>query len=89
MKYYNSYYDDKTTERVLKHAHYLIDHMCTIREVAKWSGSGKSTVHRDLSIRLYRINRFLYEEVQIMFDLNIEERARRGGLATQRKKKAR
>lgn len=27
MKYYNPYYDDETVERVLDHAHYLVNEM--------------------------------------------------------------
>ena len=47
---YNPFYcyADDIVERVLMHAHYFVDEMCTIRQVAEWSGWSKSVVHDDL-----------------------------------------
>ncbi len=85
MRYHNPYYDDETVERVLMHTHRFIDEMCTIREVAKWSGFSKTTVHSDLTQKLPRIDSELYEEVQILLELNTEERSYRGGVGLRNK----
>lgn len=85
MKYYNPYFDDETVERVLEYAHYLVNEMCTVREVAKHYKAAKTSVHKDLSNKLDKIDKDLYEEVQLVFELNNEERARRGGIGTQKK----
>lgn len=84
MKYYNSYFDDETVERVLKYAHYLIDEMCTVRDVSKHFNAAKTSVHDDLSKKLDKIDKDLYEEVQIVLELNLEERSRRGGAGTRK-----
>lgn len=84
MKYYNLHFDDETVERVLKYAHYLIDEMCTVRDVAKHFSAPKTSVHDDLSKKLDKIDKDLYEEVQLVFELNNEERARRGGEGTRK-----
>ena len=81
MEQSNAYYSNDIVERVLMHAHRLVDQMCTIRDVAEWSGYSKSTVHLDLSERLLKIDGDLYEEVQIVINLNLEERDYRGGKA--------
>ena len=81
MKYNNPYYDDNTVERVLMHAHRLVDEMCTIRDVAEWSDFSKTTVHRDVSKKLQWIDYELYEEAKIMLELNTEEGRRKGGIA--------
>lgn len=87
MKYYNSYFDDETVERVLKYGHYLVDEMCTVRDVAKHFGAPKTSVHDDLLKKLDKIDKDLYEEVKIVLELNLEERAYRGGTAAQKLKK--
>ena len=87
MRYNNPYYDDDTVERVLMHGHRLVDEMCTVRDVAKWSGFGKSTVHKDVVERLPYVNGDLAEEAQIVIELNTKERAQRGAWATNRYKK--
>lgn len=87
MKDYNSYYSDDIVERVLKNTHYFLNEMCTVREVAEWSGCSKSTVHDDLAKKLQHINHELYTEVQILLELNKEERNYRGGKAVQKTKK--
>ena len=46
-----------------------------------------TTVHKDLTERLPRINPGLYRQVRTLLDLNKAERHIRGGLATRRKYK--
>ena len=48
-------------------------------------GISKSTVHKDLTERLPRVNPALYGQVRQLLDINKAERHIRGGLATRRK----
>ncbi len=72
-------------ERAISLAHYIIDSKDTVRGAAKKFGVSKSTVHKDISQRLERINYGLYIEVRKVLDENKAERHIRGGLATKRK----
>ena len=85
MRYNNPYFSDDIVERVLMHGHRLVDEMCTIRDVAEWSGFGKSTVHVDVVERLPYIDGNLAEEAQLVIELNTEERNYRGGKAVHKK----
>ncbi|TCU72893.1 putative DeoR family transcriptional regulator (stage III sporulation protein D) [Tissierella praeacuta] len=73
---------DYIEQRAIESANYLIKNNSTIRETAKYMGVSKSTVHKDLIIRLKDINHSLYEKVREVLDANWEERYIRGGLAT-------
>ncbi len=59
----------------------------TIREVAKEEGISKSTVHKDLRIRLPRIDAALYTSVADIFQEHIATRHLHGGESTRRKYK--
>ena len=72
-------------ERAVSLARYIIDSKDTVRGTAKKFGISKSTVHKDLSQRLERINRALYVDVRKVLDENKAERHIRGGLATKKK----
>ena len=72
-------------ERVVALARYIIDSKDTVRGTAKKYGVSKSTVHKDLSQRLEKINHPLYIEVRKVLDENKAERHIRGGLATKAK----
>jgi len=72
-------------ERAIDIAHYIIDSKDTVRGAAKKFGISKSTVHKDVSERLIRINPALAKEVRIILDENKAERHIRGGLATKLK----
>ena len=74
-------------ERVADLAAYIVDNQTTVRAAAKQFGISKSTVHKDLTDRLPRINPGLYRQVRTLLDLNKAERHIRGGLATRRKYK--
>lgn len=76
---------DYIEQRAIESANYLIKNDSTIRETAKHMGVSKSTVHKDLIIRLKDINHSLYEKVREVLDANWEERYIRGGLATKEK----
>ena len=64
-------------ERAITLAHYIIDSKDTVRGAAKKYGISKSTVHKDVSERLLKINPAL--------DENKAERHIRGGQATKLK----
>ena len=64
---------------------YLIERRTTIRDAAKHFSVSKSTVHKDLSERLVRIDRTLYAQVKEILEQNKAERHIRGGDATRRK----
>ena len=72
-------------ERACDLAVYIIENRATVRAAAKKFGVSKSTVHKDLTERLPRVNPGLFAQVRALLDLNKAERHIRGGLATRRK----
>ena len=72
-------------ERAIELAHYIIDSKDTVRGAAKKFGISKSSVHKDVSDRLKKINPILAREVRIILDENKAERHIRGGMATKLK----
>lgn len=72
-------------ERAVALAHYIIDSKDTVRGTARKFGISKSTVHKDLSQRLEKINPSLFLEVREVLDENKAERHIRGGMATKMK----
>lgn len=72
-------------QRACKLAHYIVDSKDTVRGTAKKFGVSKSTVHKDVSERLLKINPGLAGEVREILDENKAERHIRGGMATKKK----
>ncbi len=72
-------------ERAISLAHYIIDSKDTVRGAARKFGISKSTVHKDVSERLKKINPELAKEVRVVLDENKAERHMRGGMATKLK----
>ena len=72
-------------ERAVSLAQYIIDSKDTVRGTAKKFGISKSTVHKDVSERLLKINPALAREVRCILDENKAERHIRGGMATKLK----
>lgn len=68
-------------------AEYLLANNTTVRAAANQFGVSKSTVHKDLTERLEKINPALYQQVRQLLDRNKAERHIRGGMATRRKYK--
>jgi putative DeoR family transcriptional regulator (stage III sporulation protein D) len=79
---------DYIEERVLEVANYIISSKATIRKTAKVFGVSKSTIHKDMTERLPKINPQIAEEAKIILDYNKAERHIRGGKATKMKYKA-
>ena len=76
---------DYIDERALEIAKYIISSKCTVRDAAKIFGVCKSTVHRDMTVRLPRINPAVALQVRDVLNRNIEVRHIRGGMATKMK----
>ena len=76
---------DTIDERACDLAVYIIETGATIRSAAERFGISKSTVHKDLSIRLPHCNRQLYRQVRVVLENNKSQRHIRGGMATKRK----
>lgn len=76
---------DTIEQRVCELAVYIIEKRATIRSTAKHFGISKSTVHKDLQVRLPKYNHSLYIQVRQVLDLNMQERHIRGGIATKNK----
>lgn len=75
-------------ERTIRLAQYMIQEGATVRQTAAQFGVSKSTVHKDITTRLKKLNAVLYEQVQAVLQTNKEERHIRGGMATREKYRA-
>lgn len=74
-------------ERACDLAVYIIENRATVRSAATQFGISKSTVHKDLTERLPRLDPALYKQVRQLLDINKAERHIRGGMATREKYK--
>ena len=72
-------------ERCIILANYLVENRTTVRKVAQHFGISKSTVHKDITTNLKRINTELYYKAKEILDINRNERHIRGGEATRQK----
>ncbi len=75
-------------ERCVMLGTYLVENHATVRATARQFKISKSTVHKDITQILQRINPTLYEMVQQVLEQNKDERHLRGGEATRRKYRA-
>lgn len=78
-------YISSEKERCVLLANYLIENHATVRAAAARFGISKSTVHKDVTQVLPRVNRGLYIHVKEVLDKNKQERHLRGGMATRQK----
>lgn len=78
-------YISSEKERCVLLANYLIENQATVRAAAVRFGISKSTVHKDVTQVLPRVNRSLYLHVKQVLEKNKQERHLRGGLATRQK----
>ncbi|MBR6336668.1 MAG: sporulation transcriptional regulator SpoIIID [Ruminococcus sp.] len=76
--------DDK---RPVMLGEYLAANDATVRQTAAHFRISKSTVHKDITQRLCRLDSELYERVRAVLDRNKALRHIRGGQATRRKYK--
>lgn len=71
--------------RVLQAAEYMLETGATVRACAARMGVSKTTIHKDVRIRLPKINPELDRDVDAVLRKNLSERHLRGGEATRRK----
>ena len=72
-------------ERAIMLGQHIIETKNTVRKTASLFGVSKSTVHKDVTERLKKINPPLYREVSLVLEQNKQERHLRGGEATKQK----
>ena len=77
--------DEDIIKRAISEGEYIAQTSATVRATAKVFSCGKSTVHKDVTERLYGIDRELYKKVKKVLNVNLAERHIRGGEATKRK----
>lgn len=72
-------------ERAVELGEYIVEHNATVRAAAGQFHISKSTVHKDVSDRLKKVNPQLYGQVRKVLDVNKAQRHIRGGVATREK----
>lgn len=72
-------------ERTVRLANYIIEQKTTVRSTACHFGISKSTVHKDITERLARIDPAMLEKIRKLMEINRSERHIRGGEATRKK----
>ena len=60
--------------RAKSFANYIIENRATVRATAKYFGTSKSTVHKDVSERLLKFSPSLAKEAKKILDYNKAER---------------
>ncbi len=71
--------------RVMDVSNYILESSATVRQTAQVFDVSKSTVHKDVTERLPRIDGKLASKVRNILELNKAERHIRGGEATRKK----
>lgn len=74
-------------ERVLDVSRYILDTKSTVRNAATIFGVSKSTVHKDISERLPRVDQQMARKIRKVLDFNKAMRHLRGGEAMRQKYK--
>ena len=77
--------EGQPNDRAIILGQYILDNNATVRATAKKFGISKSTVHKDVSERLIKIQPQLYSEVKKILEKTKQERHIRGGMATKKK----
>ncbi|WP_027338780.1 sporulation transcriptional regulator SpoIIID [Halonatronum saccharophilum] len=76
---------DYIYKRVLEVAEYIYNTKATVRQAAKVFGVSKSTIHKDITDRLEKIDNGLAQDIKEVLEYNKAERHVRGGESTRRK----
>lgn len=71
--------------RVLREGYYIAETGDTVRKTATVFLYSKSTIHKDVTSRLIKIDKLLYERVRLQLDKNYSEKHIRGGESTRKK----
>ena len=77
--------DQAISSRVIREAEIIAGTGATVRQTARQLGISKSTVHKDMEMRLPSLSLPLAKEVSAVFARNKAERHLRGGEATRRR----
>ena len=72
-------------QRVVFEGRFIVENNATVRQTAREFGVSKSTVHKDMQVRLKYYSESLYIEVQKVLKNNFEQKHLRGGIATKNK----
>lgn len=72
-------------KRIKEEANYIVENKATVRGCATYFKTSKSTVHQDVTKRLRKMDKLLWEKVGNVLRVNKEERHIRGGKATKEK----
>ena len=72
-------------KRAIEVAEFIVKSNATVRETAKKFGISKSTVHKDITERLLKIDTVLADKARKVLEINKSDRHIRGGMATRRK----
>ena len=72
-------------QRAVQLGRYISEHNTTVRAAAAVFGCSKSTVHKDVSVRLRLLDPGLFAQVRTVLARNKAERHLRGGAATRKK----
>lgn len=81
--------ENEISKRVVSEANYMIKTKDTIRNIASKYNVSKSTVHKDLSERLKKIDSNLSKSIEDIMQEHIDIRHIRGGESTKQKYKKR
>ena len=74
-----------TNNMIYEEAIYMLNHKATVRQASAHFGRSKSAIHMDMRERLPHVNRTLASEIATLLNFNLEDRSRRGGVASKRK----
>lgn len=77
--------EDRIKLRTLQEAELIIQSRPTLRKLERKLHIGKSTIHKDMQIRLKKLDPVLYQQVQAIFQEHIDIRHLRGGQSTKKK----
>lgn len=77
--------NETVIDRATSIAKYIVQSNATVRKAAQKFSVSKSTVHKDVSERLKKLDPKLYENVKNVLELNKSQRHIRGGNATKKK----
>ena len=72
-------------QRVVFEGRFIVENNATVRQTAREFGVSKSTVHKNMQVRLKYYSESLYIEVQKVLKNNFEQKHLRGGIATKNK----
>lgn len=76
---------DYIEERAITLSEYIVEKKTTVRDTARIFNISKSTVHKDVSERIWQIDEKLAKKVQEVLSYNKADRHLRGGNATKNK----